>query len=253
MCQESMTLASCRVCCWAPALSSPTGPLAHRAAVAASWFCRRRRPSVTSCSPGKSCPPPRPPWGWQGVSSPSCGIGSMGDPGLVSWEALAKHFSPTGLPGLVGQDMGCTRGLRVTSRLLPVTMHCGQQPCCPHLLQGDVTKSPTVTQHLLLVSVLVDTGPTQAVKGWVSPRAQAWHSPGHLGALRVPADPTLPSCPLGTSLVPCSASQSPCSDALTSFLSEPSPCRCDGEDGNHQDEALRVLRLEIPELSQHSP
>lgn len=85
---------------------------------------------MNSHSPGKRSPPPRPPWGWQGVSPPSCGTDNMGDPGMgvgvVSWGALTKHFSPTGLPGVVRQDMGCTRGLLVSSRLLPVTIQGGQ-------------------------------------------------------------------------------------------------------------------------------
>lgn len=146
-------LALSRLCWQPPALPSPTGPLTHQAAEAASWLCRKRTPLVKSCCPGRSCPPPRPRWGWQEGSSPSCGTGSMGDPapgvGVVSWEALTEHSSPTGLPGVLGQDMGCTRGLRVRFRLLPVTLHCGQQPCSPPLLQGGVTKGPTVTQHLL--------------------------------------------------------------------------------------------------------
>lgn len=108
---------------------SPAQPLAHQAAVAASCSCHRRAGALKSCSPEKSCPPPTLPRCRQEVSPPSCGIDDVESPevsvGVALWEALAKHFSPTGLPGVVGQDMGCTWGLLVSSRLLPVTMPVG--------------------------------------------------------------------------------------------------------------------------------
>ena len=192
-CQGNMSLVSSRVRWLAPALPRPTDPSLTNL----QWLRRAHLVGFRWRAALLGSPVLLP--GHHGVAGGSLRhpAGRRKGVGVGKGEALAKRLGAAGLPGVVGKDVGCARGLLAASVLLPWlvavppdTAGWGLQPHLSHAAQWGVTKGPTVTRRLGRVGQGVPWGGTGPAQPWAP------------GALMVPPGPPLPSRPRGTSLSP---------------------------------------------------